>query len=157
MNKDAILATLIGFAIGLTITGIIIVAPTIAKSAPSIPKIQFPSIFKGFTSSKPKETKIIPTQTQQTQNAQKGIIVSSPLQESIQLKNTVTIEGRASSGSTLFVQGELSDDACPIKQNTFACNVTLTEGKNTIVLAVSDTKAIIESQEIILYHTPESL
>jgi len=48
MNKDALLATIIGFGIGLVITGALLLGPTLSASFPafSLPKINFKSAKK---------------------------------------------------------------------------------------------------------------
>ena len=74
MNKDALLATLIGFGIGLLITGLLLIGPDIAKL---FPKIKFPTI--SFSQNQ-KSTMPTPTPTPKAPT----FAITSPLPEAIE-------------------------------------------------------------------------
>ncbi len=155
MNKDAILATLIGFAIGLTITGIIIVAPTLARSAPKFPKITLPSLSLG----KGKSAKAIPTPTIATKNeGAKSFAILVPISDSIVPKNPVSFEGSVGQGATsVLVQSDTDDTVCPVAKDSWSCQITLSEGKNDITVHEIHDSIVASSKRITLFYTAESL
>ena len=149
MNKDAILATLIGFAIGLVITGILLVGPTLTKM---FPKVKLPSIT--FSLSKQKAVSTPAAKATPTQFA---VSIESPLAEAIEDNTNLLVSGTTSPGSTVFIGGSV-DDTVAIAQadGKFAGKVTLTEGKNDITVT-SYLKQKQSSQTVSVYYTPESL
>ncbi len=155
MNKDAVLATLIGFAIGLTITGIIIVAPTLARSAPKLPKITLPSISLG---NQKKEASIPTPKVSALQEGTKTFAILTPIADSIVPKNPVAFEGTADSSATsILVQTDTEDTICAITKSSWSCQIALSEGNNSIAVHQIQNDTIIKSKTITLYYTPESL
>lgn len=155
MNKDAILATLIGFAIGLTITGIIIVAPTLARSAPKLPKISLPSLSLG----KGKSAKVVPTPTVSTKNeGAKSFAILTPIPDSIVQKNPISFEGSVGPGATsILVQSDTDDTVCPVTKGSWSCQISLSEGNNDLTVHEIHGSTIRQSKRITLFYTTESL
>ena len=147
MNKDALLATLIGFGIGLLITGLLLLGPNLTKF---LPKIKLPTV----TLSQPKQ-KSTPAATPTP--IQSGVTIESPLPDAIESTADLLVSGKTSPGSTVVIAGSM-DDTTVVAQSDgkFAGKITLAEGKNEIIVtAYSKTKQI--SQTIVVYYTPESL
>jgi len=140
MNKDALLATLIGFGIGLCITGLLLVGPNITKA---LPKIQLPK-----TASAPAPT---PTPSQLT------VTIESPLAEAIENSTDLLVSGVTHPGSTVVIAGSVDDIAVVAQTDgRYAGKITLAEGKNDItVTAYINTKQVV--QTVTVYYTPESL
>lgn len=127
MNRDVFLATLIGFIIGLILTGVVLIGP---KAIMSLPKL------KGFTFSFPSfsfpsfENKPTPTPTQKLSQ---GFSIQAPLPDSIESAETVLISGTARNGATISASGPSDDDVTVVKEDgKFALKLTLVEGKNDI-------------------------
>lgn len=149
MNKDAILATLIGFGIGLVITGLLLLGPNITKA---LPKIHLPALSVSQSKQKP-----INTPTAETTPSQFAISIESPLAEAIENSTDLLVSGVTSPGATVVIAGPV-DDTAVIAQTDgkYAGKVTLTEGKNDIIVtSYQQTKQV--NQTITVYYTPESL
>lgn len=147
MNKDALLATLIGLGLGLFITGIFVLGPQLAKSLPHIalPKITLPQ-------TKPqKQIAATPTPTPIV------FSISSPLPETIELSDQLVVSGTAPKESLIVVQGSVDDDVIRVNgDGKYAAKVTLAEGKNDLVVTnYADGKNA--TQTVTVYYTPENL
>lgn len=147
MNKDALLATAIGFVIGLCITGLLLVGPSVLKM---LPKFSF-SIPK-FTQSKPKDA-----QNTSAKPSDFSFTIDSPITESIESEKDLLISGTSLPASTVIIQGPTDDAVVETNdKGKYAGKITLTEGKNFITV----TSYLKESQSgktIIIYYTPEAL
>jgi hypothetical protein len=140
MNKDAILATLIGFGIGLLITGILLVSPNLTKF---LPKINVPTAASTPTP--------IPTPSQFS------VTVESPLADAIENTADLLVSGATSPGSTVVIAGIVDDTAVTAQTDgKYAGKITLAEGKNDIVVT-SYVQSKQVHQTITVYYTPESL
>jgi hypothetical protein len=147
MNKDAVLATVIGFGIGLLITGLLLLGPNITKS---LPKIKLPA----FSFSQPQNK---PTVTPTPTPSQFAVSIESPLAEAIENTTDLLVSGVTSPGSTVVIAG-LADDTAVVAQTDgkYAGKITLVEGKNDIIVtSYAQTKQA--NQTITVYYTPESL
>lgn len=150
MNKDALLATLIGFIIGLVITGILLAGPTIAKG---FPNIQWPT----FTFSLPKapgtqeDNKPTPTPTAFF------LTIDSPLTDSIEEKSDVLVSGKTMANATVVIAGNVDEIVVTADdKGTYAGKVKLVEGKNDVVVT-SYNKEEQKSQTVTVFYTPEKL
>ena len=149
MNKDALLATIIGFGIGLVITGALILGPSISKSFPklSLPKITLPKINLASKQGTSPAPALQPTEL--------TVTIAAPLDEAIEPDKSVVVSGTTLSGAIVAVAGELDDDV--VKTNGdggYAGKVSLTEGENVItVTAYKGGKSI--SQTVTVFYTPE--
>lgn len=147
MNKDALLATLIGLGLGLAVTGIFILGPQLAKS---VPHITFPTIM--FPQAKPqKQVVATPTPTPIV------FSVSSPLPESIELSDQLVVSGSAPLQSLVVVQGGLDDDVIQVNSDgKYAAKVTLSEGKNDLVITNYAAEKST-TQIVTVYYTSENI
>lgn len=148
MNKDALLATLIGFGIGLLITGMLLVGPSLAKG---LPKFSLPTI--SLPKPKPPQAKTSPTPTPATFQ----LTIDSPLADAIEQKAEALVSGKTSPGATVVVAGPLDETVVVVKEDgTYAGKVKLTEGKNEIVVT-SYLKTEVKALTVTVYYTPEKL
>ena len=141
MNKDALLATLIGFGIGLLITGLLLVGPNILTM---LPKIQLPKT--NTATPTPAPTPKVTT-----------FAIESPLADSIENTSELLVSGTAEAGITLVIAGPSDESVVVVAQDgKFAGKLTLVEGKNDItVTALSKDKT--STQNVTVYYTGESL
>jgi hypothetical protein len=151
MNKDALLATGIGFLLGIIITSMILFGP---KLASRFPKVNFPKM--GFSiklpsfGAKPQDK---PTNTEQ--KTPSSLSISSPLPDALVDSDPLLVSGTAPKNATVIVGGELDEDIVTATENgSFAGKVTLREGKNTLVITVVSGNETFE-QTITVYYTPE--
>lgn len=150
MNKDAILATIIGFGIGLLITGSVIMGPQLAKS---IPSFHMPTFSFNTPKSSPAGTQemVSPTLSPSTS----PLTLKSPTPERIETTNETMVSGTTIQNSVIVIENETSEIVITADAaGTFSQKVTLIEGKNTInVTAYIESKPY--SQSIVVYYTPE--
>jgi hypothetical protein len=149
MNKDALLATVIGFGVGLVIAAIVFLGPQVFKN---MPKLGLPDLSAFTAMFRPKPT--TPTPTPST-TKKDGFSIESPLPEAIEAKNETLVSGTAPASSIVVLEGET--DETVIVANTdgaFAGKVTLREGKNEII-ATNYDKEKSQSQSVTVYYTPE--
>lgn len=146
MNKDALLATLIGLAAGLVITGVLLLGPSLTKSFPklSLPRFTLPSFAKRGAPS--------PTPTPPLALT---ITIDSPLPEEIAVKDSLLVSGITLPGSMIVAQGPLDEDVVVTRDGgAYAAKVSLAEGENEItVTAYKDGKSV--SQTVTVFYTPE--
>lgn len=146
MNKDALLATFIGLAAGLLITGVLLLGPSLTKSFPkvSLPKISLPSFPQRAT----------PTATP-TPPLTLTITIDSPLPEEIATNDTLLISGITLPGATVVAVGPVDEDVVQTKDGgAYAAKVSLAEGSNEItVTAYKDGKSV--AQTVTVFYTPE--
>lgn len=150
MNKDAILATVIGFGIGLLIMGAVLVGPSIAMSLPALklPTFTLPSF------SLPKATRNTSNTPKPTPLA-KPLTIDSPLSDSIEQNASVLVSGSTYPNATVVIEGE--DDPSVVVANekgSYAGKLSLLEGKNTITVTSYDNGHSYV-QEINVFYTPE--
>ena len=144
MNKDALLATLIGFGIGLLITGILLIGPNIVKL---FPEIKLPS----FSFSQSEKSKVTPTPLPKTI----AFNIESPLPDAIENTEELLVSGTADSGAIVVIAGPVDESAVLVgKDSKFAGKVTLSEGKNDITVT-SVTNGKTSAQSVTVYFTEE--
>lgn len=146
MNKDALLATLIGFGIGLLITGLLLLGPNVLKLFPAI---KFPS----FSFSQNQQVKN-PTPTPAPKA---GFVIESPLPEAIENTEELLVSGTAPAGSTVVIAGLNDESAVTVgTDGKYAGKITLIEGKNDIsVTSLSGGKSSVLN--VTVYYTQESI
>lgn len=144
MNKDAILASIIGFGIGLLITGAILVGPSLLPLLKKINK-------KGDVQS--ATTQVSPTLTAGTGTT---FTIDTPTDETIAQDATITVSGHAPKGTTIIIdntEGEVATQSTDT--NTFQGQIPLKEGKNDIsVTQVADPTST--TKHVTIYYTPKS-
>lgn len=143
MNRDALLATLIGLGMGLFITGIIVIGPNLFKL---LPKLSFPKIT--LPVSQPAIT--TPTTTPLTYS----FSVDSPLSDAILSNSELLVSGKSYPDARVVVQSTLEEDVVLTDGNgSYAGKVTLSEGKNDIIVtSYSDSK--IEQITVTIFYIP---
>ncbi len=150
MNKDAILATIIGFGVGLVIAGLVFLGPTLFNGMPrfSMPDLSF--ITKLFNSKKDTAP------STDTSTTPKKFAIESPLPESIEPKEETLVSGTTAPNATVVIEGE-SSEIVVIANNdgAYAGKIPLTEGKNEISVT-SYAKEKTETLTVTVYYTPES-
>lgn len=146
MNKDAIMATVIGFGIGLLITAAILFTPSAISlfSTIKLPKL---------TQTNSTDA-VSPTPAQDNQSIS-GLTIESPLPDAIAPSDTILVSGNAKPGSVVVL--ETQDGAVVSQasaQGKFAAEVSLSEGKNDLIVTSYD-KGAEESKTITIYYTQE--
>jgi hypothetical protein len=140
MNKDALLATLIGLGMGLIITGLIVVGPKLVSGLPkiSLPKVSLPK----------KSQPVVPTPTP-------GVValsIVSPVAESVIAKAELLVSGTAPLGSIVVVQGPTDEDVTTADSNgKYAGKILLSEGKNDVTVT-SYAANKHEAQAVVVYY-----
>lgn len=145
MNRDALLATIIGFGIGLVLTGLLLFGPTIAKNFPAIrlPKISLPKF----------QTKPTPTEAPNTKT--ESFTIDSPLPEAIESDESILVSGSAPKGTLVVVEGPSQEFVVsPNGDGKYQATVTLVEGRNDIYVTAY-TQGIAEQKTVTIFYTPE--
>jgi len=154
MNKDALLATCIGFIVGLIVTGAVLYGPGLTKN---FPKIGFPKISFQLPQFGKKEGTPTPTAATATETPKEhAVIIESPLPDSLEQSDKVLVSGTTSFHATVIISSPL--DEVVIEANgdgKYAGKVTLQEGKNDIMVASVDPLGKSVSQSVIVFYTPE--
>lgn len=149
MNRDALLATIIGFCIGLLITGAFLVGPNLVKS---FPKLELPDFALLWSKEK---TMVTPTPVADEKSS--GLTITSPLEGAIEQNDELLVSGSATAGATLIIAGPTDETVVTAgSDGTFAGKTMLSEGENTIVVT-GYHKNTQESQSVIVFYTPEEL
>ena len=146
MNKDALLATIIGLVLGLTIAGVFIFGPTIVKL---LPKMSLPNF--SFPQSAPKPTP-------QTTSAPKELTVTitAPLPDAVEPKEDVVVSGRTQPDATVFIQGPIDEDVVQSgPDGAYAGKITAVEGKNDITVKAYAAGNQAQ-QTVTIYYTQEN-
>jgi hypothetical protein len=158
MNKDALLATFIGFVVGLLVTGLVLYGPGLTKN---FPKIQLPK----FSFSLPKFSKPTPTPTPTLKDSKKehAVTIESPLADAIEQGDKVLVSGSTTPSSTVVISGAM--DEIVIEANgdgKYAGKVALSEGKNDITVvsfpaspADGQQSGTAATQTVSVFYTPE--
>lgn len=143
MNKDALLATMIGFIVGLVITGVLMFAPRFAEF---LPKFNLPSFSMGQTS---------PTLSPTPDEKNPGFSIDSPLPDGIESTSPVLVSGTTEEGATVIIQTDADDEVVLAgSDGKYARKIALLEGKNDLtVTSYGPTKT--ETKTIVVFYTPE--
>jgi len=150
MNKDALLATFIGFIVGLVVTGFVLYGPGLMKN---LPKIQFPKI--AFSLPSFSKSKTTPTPTPVNIKKEHGVIIESPLADALEQTDKMLVSGATSPSATVIISG-LVDEVVVIANNDgkYAGKITLTEGKNDIsITSIQQKDQAVQS--VTVFYTPE--
>ncbi len=151
MNKDAILATIIGFGVGLVIAGLIFLGPTVLKN---LPHVSLPALPK-FSLALPGAAHPKPT-PKTTGTPSDTLTIESPLADSIEPKNELLISGSAAPNAVVVLEGE-NGEAVVVANNqgAYAAKLTLGEGKNDLVVTSYSGKNV-QTQSVTVFYTPEN-
>lgn len=145
MNRDALLATLIGLGLGLVMTGVLVFGPGLLKFLPHVPNFGIPKSISQNVAG--------PTPTP----SQFAVSITSPLPEAISDTSQLVVSGATFPKSIVVVQGANDDDVVVVGDDgKYAGKITLVEGKNDIrVTSYLNTKQT--TQTVTVYYTQESL
>ncbi len=147
MNKDAILATIIGLILGLSITAAFIFGPNLIKA---LPKIPFPTI------SLPKNTPKPVPQPTSTPNVF-VVTITAPLEGAIEPKKDVVVSGMTETGATVVIGGPTDDDVVSAGEGgAYAGKVTASEGKNDITVTAYGAAGKQAQSTVTIYYTEEN-
>lgn len=150
MNKDAILASVIGFGIGLLITGAVLVGPTL------LPTLQKMRADMGKESTKSATAQTTPTlATSPSSNNIQTLIIDSPQDQYISNTDTITVSGKAPKGATIVVDGNVDEAVVQVSgTNSFQAKITLKEGINDVsVTSLSDSDPV--NRHFAVFYTPK--
>lgn len=137
MNKDAVVATVIGFGIGLLITSAFILGPNLVKS---LPKLSFP------TKSTPTPTVTPPISV---------LTIDAPIADTIEASPSVLVSGSSPKDAKVVVEGLVDEVVVTANgDGKYAGKVTLVEGKNELIVT-SYTKEKTMKQSVVVFYTPE--
>lgn len=151
MNKDALLATIIGFGVGLLITGVLVFGPTIGKYLPSI---KFPTL--SLSSPLADSSKDNPDALGTSSN--EAFTIDSPQHESVETNDSLLVSGKAPSGSMVVVEGVQNEQIVEAnEQNTYAADIDLIEGENRVTATYYDQEGKGTEKTITVYYTEETL
>lgn len=148
MNKDALLATIIGFGVGLIIAALVFLGPSLIKNFPQIKMPDMSAISSIFKqTSKPKPTP--------TPKPGEGLSIQSPLPEAIEAKNETLVSGTAAPESIIVIETNSVETVTVANlQGSYAGKIALGEGKNDI-LVTSHSNGKTQTQTVTVYYTPE--
>lgn len=147
MNKDALLATIIGFGVGLVIAGLVFLSPTLFRALPhfSLPKISWSFL-------NPSKSKVTPTPKPKSNT----LTIESPLSDSIEPKNETLLSGTTAPNAIVVLEGEIGETvAVANAQGAYAGKLTLGEGKN-VLKVTSYAGKDVQTQSVIVYFTTEN-
>ena len=166
MNKDALIATVIGLLIGLIITCTILFGPQAIENIkkwnmPSLPKWSF-TMPKFSLPSFSKNTNQTPTVTpanNELKSINTSLTITSPLDEAIVNKDTELISGTASPLSTIIIQSPTEETITVTNADgAYAGKATLSEGQNIItVTSIAKETKKQEQITVTIYYTSEQL
>lgn len=146
MNKDAILATLIGLALGLLIAGTFIFGPGLVKA---LPTIKLPTITLPKTA--PKTT---PAPSPMPQDF--TVTITAPLPDAIEPKEDVVVSGATQAGATVVIAGPMDEDVVIAgTDGAYAGKVTAVEGKNEITVTAYGEGGKQAQSTVTIYYTEE--
>lgn len=149
MNRDAVLATIIGFGVGLIIAGLVFLGPALFKDFRiQLPDISFVTrLFQGKQEISPMPTPNVSSD---------GFTIDSPLPEAIESQEESLVSGSTKPGAIVVIIGEDSETVVEAnKSGAYAGKIPLIEGKNNITVT-SYAKDDIQSNTLVVYYTPET-
>lgn len=153
MNRDAILATLIGFGLGLLITGAFLLGPNLTKSF-KFPSFNFHLSLPNWSLPKSPINTVSPTSLPTP--TQSGVTIDSPQPDAIVGKIDLLVSGSTLPHARVVVGGPQDEDVVESSdEGTYAGKVTLVEGKNDIIVTGYDTKGTPTNATITVFYTPE--
>jgi len=156
MNKDALLASIIGFIIGLIITGAVLFGPKLAESITTIQLPHLPSLSSLLPKSKSTPATTPKTDSSKDSNASK-LTIDASIPDSIQSKDTVMISGSAPKNTTVVISGPKEDIVTKATDtNAYAGSISLEEGANAI-LVTSIAGESTQTQTATVYFINEKL
>lgn len=145
MNKDAVLASVIGFGIGLVITGGIILGPDLFTKLKA-------TVSQWSVAQSTNDTTDSTDTTDQP--GDHHFMVNAPENESIVDSKTVTITGTALPESTIVISSPVEETVVQVQDDgTFTGDVSVQDG-NTGLSVVNITSDKQEVKTLTVYYEP---
>lgn len=143
MNKDTVVASTIGFSLGLVAAIMLWVVPRI------IPKTTLKPT--------PATTAQVVEETDDHTPAPTGLTITSPVDGEIVTDSSIKITGTAPAADTVTISSpEQSVVIIPEKNGEFSSSIKVVEGANQIVLS-SFTKGQRDAKTLSVYHYGEGI
>ncbi len=145
MNKESIIAILLGFTGGILVAFLLVTAPS---------KLSF---LNRNSQDNTKDEQVKSAQTADKPDS--PITITSPLENSYIEGESVTIEGSVKNGDQVIVNGPLDDYIFVVKEDqTFTGSVDLHDGENNIFFTIFENSTTNpQTQKLVLYVSEESL
>lgn len=144
MNKDALLASGIGFGVGLLITGTVLLGPNILSEVQSRLKGMNGDVQSATQTAEESNTK---------ETASTTFTIREPEQDSIIDDDSVTIRGSANAGSLVVFAGDEDEAVTTVSEdNSFEGSLSLKEGKNDITITNID-HGTTNIQRLVVFYT----
>ena len=148
MNRDALLATLIGFGVGLLIMGGILFGPNLIKN---IPAITIPKLTITLPKRSVQPTPTIPA------SSDAPFRITGPLPDSLQSESDLLVSGSAIGASFVVIQGPGSEAVgIPDAAGLYAETVALVEGRNDITVTMYDDNSA-QVATVTVYYSSEDI
>jgi hypothetical protein len=148
MNKDAILASVIGFGIGLLITGGILLGPTAISQLAN----RLQSREGEVASATNQQTTTTPGVAQPQEKI--TLTIESPKAESIVHEDTLVIKGKTQAGAVVILAGDLDEVVVKTDSSgSFSGQISLKEGKNDVTVTAINN-SLSNLQKTIIFYTP---
>jgi hypothetical protein len=154
MNRDAILATIIGFMLGLIITSLILFGPKAFKSLSAI-KIDTSklSFLKSKNITPTPAEKIIENNT----ISNSPLTVNAPVSDVIVDNSEILVSGTATPDSSVIIAGPIDETGVTVAgDGKFGGKITLNEGKNTIMVSAYNKETVVQ-KTIDVYYSVDKL
>jgi len=149
MNKDAVLATVIGFGVGLVIAGLVFLGPSLFANLPHVKLPNFSFLKNTFQS-----TRLQPSPTAKPMS--RTLSITSPLPDSIESLNETLISGSTIPNATVVLEGENGESVIIANgEGAYAGKLSLGEGKNTLHITSYSGKDI-QTLPLTVFYTTEN-
>jgi hypothetical protein len=150
MNKDAILATVIGFGVGLVIAGLVFLGPSLLSGLPHFKLPNFSFLKNTFGTTR----RLQPTPTGKP--ASHTFSITSPLPDSVEPRNETLISGTTTPNATVVLEGEIGESVVVANsEGSYAGKLSLGEGKNDL-LVTSYSGKDVQTLPLTVYYTTEN-
>lgn len=145
MNKESIIAILLGFTGGILVAFLLVTAPS---------KLSFLNKKSPDTNSNEQVKS-----AQTDDNTDRFITITSPAENSYIEGESTTIEGSVKSGSVVIASGPLDDYLFEVLEDkTFTGSIDLHDGENIIFFTVFENpNSPPQTEKLVLYVSEESL
>lgn len=151
MNKDAILATVIGFGVGLVIAGLVFLGPSLLSGLPHLKLPNFSFLKNTFGTTH----RLQPTPTSKPAS-HNTFTITSPLPDSVEPHNETLISGTTTPNAIVVLEGEIGESVVIANgEGAYAGKLSLGEGKNDL-LVTSYSGKDVQTLPLTVYYTTEN-
>lgn len=153
MNKDALMASIIGFTIGLLITAVLLFGPKLVQG---FPQLSLPSFSLGLGNAPADESdETAVEQPLLDLDDSDTTLIDQPENNAVVFEDTITISGTAENATLIVISGFADDIVSPpAAGGTYSESISLEEGRNDIlVTAYEDGKPVTDS--VTVYYTQD--